>query len=90
MMVIDNNDSRTFRPVAIMVVGKEEINASGSYPISHQYCNTLYRSRSEIINSPSDANNSLKRNPLLLIDLLGLSGHSEEYGMPLIYIDKSL
>ena len=26
-MVIDNNDSRTFRPVAIMTVGKAEINA---------------------------------------------------------------
>ena len=29
MMVIDNNNSRTFRPVANMIVGKAEINASG-------------------------------------------------------------
>ena len=35
--VIDNNDSRTFRPVAIRIVGKAEINASGSFRISRQY-----------------------------------------------------
>ena len=36
-MVIDSNDSRTFRPVAIMIVVKAEINASGSFWISKQY-----------------------------------------------------
>ena len=25
MMVMDNNDSRTFRPVAIMIVGKQKL-----------------------------------------------------------------
>ena len=37
IMVIDNNDSRTFRPVAIMLGGKAEINASGSFRISRHY-----------------------------------------------------
>ena len=36
-MVIDSYDSRTFRPVAVMIVGKAEINASGSFRISDQY-----------------------------------------------------
>ena len=36
-MVIDNNDSGTFWPVAIMIAGKAEINASGSFRISNQY-----------------------------------------------------
>ena len=57
-MVIDNNDSWTFRLVAVMVVGEAEIPASGSFRISNQ---------SEIIISLPAANNSLKRNPLLLI-----------------------
>ena len=35
-MVIDSNDSRTFRPVAIMIVGKAEIIASGSFGITRQ------------------------------------------------------
>ena len=52
------------RPVAIMIVGKAEINVSGSFRISH-----LYGLRSEIINSPPAANNSLKRNPLLSLKL---------------------
>ena len=64
-MVIDNNDSRTFKPVALMIGGKAEINASGSFRISNQY-----GLRSEIINSPPAANNSLKRNSLLLIKLI--------------------
>ena len=69
-MVIDNNDSRTFRPVAITIVGKAEINASGSFRISRQYCgNNLYGLRSETINFPPAANNSLSRDPLLLIKL---------------------
>ena len=34
IMVIDNNDSRTFRPVAVMVVEKAENNPSGSFRIS--------------------------------------------------------
>ena len=37
IMVINKNDSRTFRPAAIMIVGKAEINASGSFWISRQY-----------------------------------------------------
>ena len=37
IMVIDNYDSRTFRPVAIMIAGKAEISPSGSFRISHQY-----------------------------------------------------
>ena len=37
VIVIDNNDSGTFRPVAIMIVAKAEINASGSFPISRRY-----------------------------------------------------
>ena len=69
-MVIDNNHSRTFRPVAIMIVGKAEINESGSFRISRQYWgNNLYGLRYEIIISPPAAINSLKRNPLLLIKL---------------------
>ena len=69
-MVIDNNDSRTFRPVAIMIVGKAEINASGSLRISNQYWgNKLHGLRSEIISSPPAANNSLKRHSLWLIKL---------------------
>ena len=69
-MVIDNNDSRTFRPVAIITVEKAEINASGSFRISNQcWKNNLYVMRSEIINYPPAANNSLKRNSLLLIKL---------------------
>ena len=32
-MVIDNYDSGTFRLVAVMIVGKAEINASGSFRI---------------------------------------------------------
>ena len=36
-MVIDNNDSRTFGPVAITIVGKAEINASESFRISNQH-----------------------------------------------------
>ena len=68
-MVIDNNDSGTFRSVAIMIVGKAEINPSGSR-ISRQYWgNNLYGLKSEIINSPPAANNNLKGNPLLLIKL---------------------
>ena len=63
-------DSRTFGPVAIMIVGKAKINASGSFLISNQYWrNKLYGLRSKIINSPPAANSSLKRNPLLLIKL---------------------
>ena len=59
-MLINNNDSRTFRPVAIMIVGKQKINASGSFQISRQYLGkNLYGLRSEIINSPAAANNSL-------------------------------
>ena len=51
-MVIANYDSWTFRPEAIMIVGKAEIIASGSFRISHQYWgNNLYRLRSIIINS---------------------------------------
>ena len=34
---IDINDTRTLRLVAVMIVGKAEINASGSFGISHQY-----------------------------------------------------
>ena len=69
-MMIDNDDPRTIRPVAIIIVGKAEINACGSFRISNQYWgNNLYRFRSEIINSLSAANNSLKRNSLFLIDL---------------------
>ena len=53
-----------------MIVGKAEINASGSFRISNQYWrNNLYGLRPEIINSPPAANNSLKRNSLLLIKL---------------------
>ena len=37
IVVIHNNDSWTFRPVAVMVVRKAEISASGSFPISNQY-----------------------------------------------------
>ena len=36
-MMIDNDDPRTIRPVAITIVGKAEINASGSFRISNQY-----------------------------------------------------
>ena len=36
-MVINNNDSRTFRPVAVTIVEKPEINESGSFRISNQY-----------------------------------------------------
>ena len=69
-MVINNNDSRTFRPVAIMIVGKAKINASESFRIGCQYReNNLYVLGSEIINSPPAVNNSLKRNSLLLIKL---------------------
>ena len=57
-MVINDDDSRMFRPVAIMIVGKAKIRASGK---------NLYGLRFEVINSPPAANNSLKRNPLLLI-----------------------
>ena len=64
-MVIDNYNPGTFRPVAIMIVGKAElINASGSFRISY-----LYGLRFETINSPPAANNSLKKNPFLLIKL---------------------
>ena len=61
--MIDDNDSGTSRPVAIMIVGKAEINVSGSFRISHQ-CrgDNLYGLKSEIINSPQATNNSLKRN----------------------------
>ena len=53
-----------------MIVGKAEINASGSFQISRQYWgNNLYGFRSKIINSPPAAKNSLKSNPLLLIKL---------------------
>ena len=46
----------TFRPVAIMIVGKAEINASGSFRISNQHRrNNLYGLRPEIINSPAAA-----------------------------------
>ena len=70
ILVIDNNDSWTFRPVAIMVVGKAEITASGSFWISNQYLgNNPYGLRSEIINFLPAVNNSLKRNPLLLVKL---------------------
>ena len=66
-MVIDNDDSRTFRPVAIMIVGKAEVNASGSFRISNQSRrNNLHGLRSEIINSPPAAKNSLKRNSFLI------------------------
>ena len=37
IMVIHNNDSGTSRAVAIMIVGKAEINASGSFRSSCQY-----------------------------------------------------
>ena len=37
IVVIDNNDSWTFRPVAMMAVGKLETSASGSFRISNQY-----------------------------------------------------
>ena len=30
-MVVDDNDSGTFRPVAIVIVGRAEINASGLF-----------------------------------------------------------
>ena len=53
-----------------MIVRKAEINASGSFRISNQYWrNNMNGLRSEIINSPPAASNSLKRNPLLLIKL---------------------
>ena len=61
---MDNDDPRTIRPVAIIIGGKAEINASGSFRISN-----LYWFRPEIINSLPAANNSLKRNSLFLIDL---------------------
>ena len=60
-----------------MIVGKVEINASGSFRISDRG-NNLYGLRSEIINSTPGANNSLKKNPLLLIKL-GLNGDSKEF-----------
>ena len=70
IILIDNNDSRLFRPVAIMIVGKIRINGSGSFRISRQYLgNNLYGLRSEIIDSPPATNNSLKRNPLFFIKL---------------------
>ena len=66
-MLIDN-DSRTYIPVAIMIVGKKKVIASGSFWISRQYWGkNLVGLRSEIINSPPAANNILKRNPLYLI-----------------------
>ena len=37
IMLIDNNDSKTFKPVAVMIVGKSKTNASGSFWISQQY-----------------------------------------------------
>ena len=37
IVATDNYDSRTLRLVAIMIVGKAEIDASGSFRISHQY-----------------------------------------------------
>ena len=81
-MVIDNNDCSTFRLVAVMIVGKAEINASGSFRISNQYWrNNLYGLRSEMINSPPAANNSLKRNSLCWSNCLGLNGHSEDFRM---------
>ena len=36
-LVMNNNDSRMFRPVAIVIVGKAEINTSGSFQIGNQY-----------------------------------------------------
>ena len=36
-MIIDNDDPRSIRPVAIIIVGKEEIYASRSFRISKQY-----------------------------------------------------
>ena len=69
-MVTDNNNSRTFRTVAIMIVGKAEINASGSFRISNQHWrNNLSGLSSEIIKSLPAANNNLKRNVLLLFEL---------------------
>ena len=66
-MATDNYDPATLRPVAIMIVGKAEINASGSFRISHQYRgNNLYGLKSEIINSPPAANNSLQRNHVFI------------------------
>ena len=63
-----------------MIVGKAEINASGSFPISRQYWgNNLYGLGSEIINSPPAASNSLKRNPCCGSNCHGLIGHSEEF-----------
>ena len=56
--------------IQAMAVGEAEISASGSFQISNQYWgNNLYGLRSEIINFLPAANNSLKRNPLLLIKL---------------------
>ena len=59
-----------------MIVGKAEINATGSFRISRQYCgNYLYGLKSEIINSLPAANNSLKRNPLggtLNVEVIGM------------------
>ena len=51
-----------------MDVGNANVNASGSFWISHQYLGkNLYGLRSEIISFPPAANNSLKGDPLLLI-----------------------
>ena len=78
--VIDNNDSGTFRPAAIMFVGKAEINTSGSFRFSRQYWgNSLYGLRFEIIHSPPATNNSLKRNLCYWSNCLGLNGHSKEF-----------
>ena len=65
MLIYDND----FRPVAIMIVGKAKITASGSFWISHEYLgkNLGGLIQSEIINSPPAANNSLNRNPLFFI-----------------------
>ena len=76
-MLIDNNNSRTFRPVTIMTVGKSKIDPSGSFRISRQYWGkNLNGLRSEFINSPPAANNSLSWS-----NCLGLTGHSEEFRM---------
>ena len=78
-MLVDNNNSQTFKPVASMIVGKSKLMHLGYFrTVDSIEEKNLYGLRSEIINSPPATINSLKKNHLFLI-CLGLTGHSEEF-----------
>ena len=63
IMLIDTNNSRTFRPVAIMIVGKSKLmhldHFGSVHGIEERTC-IIHVLRSEIINSLPAANTSLK------------------------------